>query len=67
MFWSIIIVVYVVSFWAWQVSQNEAIETRKKLYPGREQERIDDQRFSKISLAWCAGLAALLAIWFAMK
>ena len=67
MAWGIILIIYVVPFWLWQISRHEAIEARKRLYPGRTQEIADEQRFTKLSLAWCAGLAILIAIWFATK
>lgn len=39
------------------------IERRKKLYPGREQEKLDEERFESISLRWCIGLVGMLALW----
>jgi hypothetical protein len=59
--WSIILIIYIVPFWVWQVSRNETtIKVRKNLYPGPKQEFTDESVFWKISAAWCLGLVLLL-------
>lgn len=67
MAWGIILIIYVVPFWIWQISRHEAIEARKRLYPGREQEDADNARLTRYSLIWCAGLAILVATWYLTK
>lgn len=63
MAWGIAIIVYTIPFWIWQMIYHYDIERRKKRFPGREQEAIDEKRFTKLSLYWCAGLVAMLIIW----
>lgn len=67
MAWGIILILYIVPFWLWQISRHEQIEARKKLYPGREQENTDEARHTKLSLIWCVGLVILVAPWYATK
>jgi len=58
-----LLILYIVPFWIWQLVRHFDIERRKKLYPGREQEKQDEERFESISLRWCIGLVAMLALW----
>lgn len=61
--WGLLLIVYVVPFWIWQVSEHYNIEARKKLYPGRTEEVYRDSRFNRLGLLWCVGLVAVLAAW----
>lgn len=61
--WGLLLIAYIVPFWLWQVSAHNSIETRKKLYPGRENERQLERQLINRSLLWSAGLVVLLAAW----
>lgn len=61
--WGLLLTVYVVPFWLWQLSEHEKIEARKRLYPGRSDEERHDRLLTRRSLVWCGGLAAILGAW----
>jgi hypothetical protein len=60
--WGLVLVLYVVPFWFWQLSEHLLIEARKKLYPGRPDIQ-NEGRFNKVSFVWILGLFVLLAGW----
>ncbi len=61
--WGLLLLIYTVPFWFWQMSEYSTIEARRKLYPGRENEERQEKRFTNIGLLWCVGLVALLVAW----
>lgn len=61
--WGLLLIIYVVPFGLWQISEYNTIEARRKLYPGRASEERQDNRFTNLSLLWCVGLVAALAAW----
>jgi hypothetical protein len=63
--WGLVLVAYVLPFGLWQYSEYYAIEARKNVYGDRPEEVRRDRRFYIISLAWSAGLVALLSAWYA--
>lgn len=63
--WGLLVVVYIVPFWLWQMSVNNTFEIRKELYPGRSDEVVAESRFNRAGLLWCVGLLAMVGAWYA--
>jgi hypothetical protein len=61
--WGLVLIVYLVPFWIWQVSEWPTIETLKKLYPGRPNAANAERRFDIVGAVWCVGFVGLLAAW----
>lgn len=63
--WGLVLILYVVPFWVWQVSAHGTVEIRKSLYPGRSDERRLEHRNGRLETAWIVGLLLLLGAWSA--
>lgn len=63
--WGALIIIYVIPFWIWQISEYGTIETRKKLYSERPDEQLHESRLINRSIAWCVGLVILIVGWMA--
>ena len=61
--WGLVLIVYLVPFWIWQVAQWRTIQVLEKLYPGRPNAANAQRRFDILSAVWCVGFVGLLAAW----
>ena len=61
--WGLLLMIYVIPFWVWQISAHSTVEVRRKLYPGRADEDKQESHFTNLGLLWSAGLVVLLVGW----
>lgn len=61
--WGIVLIAYVVTWAAWILNRDQTIETRRKLYPGRPDEDVQETRTTRVGLLLAAGLAFMLIAW----
>ncbi len=61
--WGLVLIVYLVPFWIWQVSEWPTVQALEKLYPGRATAANAQRRLVIVSAVWCIGFVGLLAAW----
>lgn len=58
--WGVILILYILPFWVWQVNDHYSHKARKEIYLNSPDQGAEDTRSDWISYAWCAGFLSLL-------